>query len=102
MEVRCENIKVGDVVKLKDGEIAPADLLLLTTKDAKGEAFVKTTSLDGETNLKPKMAIKQINDSLFGYKRSNVKADCHKPIADLYDFHACIEYWGGGLDADLK
>ena len=58
IEVRCDQIQVGDVVKLRDGEIAPADLLILTTKDQKGEAFVKTTSLDGETNLKPKMAIK--------------------------------------------
>ena len=57
-EVRCDELKVGDVIKLKDGEVAPADLFILTTKDSRGECFNKTTSLDGETNLKPKLAVK--------------------------------------------
>ena len=100
--MRCDEIKVGDVVKLVDGEVAPADLLILTTKDGKGEAFARTTALDGETNLKPKMALKQINDSLFGIKRSRVTVECHKPIADLYKWNARVEYWSEGIDADLK
>ena len=76
-EVRSDQVRVGDVVRLRDGEVAPADLLLLTTKDGRGEAFNRTTSLDGETNLKPKMAIKQINESFFGIKRAGVSVACH-------------------------
>ena len=56
---------MGDVVKLNDGDIVPADLLLLTTKDDKCEAFNKTASLDGETNLKPKLALKTVNDTIY-------------------------------------
>lgn len=63
--VKTEELRVGDVVKLRDGEIVPADLLLLTTKDDKCEAFNKTASLDGETNLKPKLALKTVNDTIY-------------------------------------
>ena len=63
--VRTEELRVGDVVEVKDGDIVPADLVLLTTKDDKCEAFNKTASLDGETNLKPKLALKNINDTIY-------------------------------------
>ena len=63
--VRTEELRVGDVVEVKDGDIIPADLVLLTTKDDKCEAFNKTASLDGETNLKPKLALKNINDTIY-------------------------------------
>ena len=56
---------MGDIVKLRDGDIVPADLVILTTKDFRCEAFNKTASLDGETNLKPKLALKSINKTIF-------------------------------------
>ena len=93
---------MGDVVKLKDGDIIPADLLLLTTKDQKCEAFNKTSSLDGETNLKPKLALKSINDTVFGEQNMQLKVECHKPIADLYSFNARAIYGAEITDIDLK
>ena len=57
-------MRVGDVVLLTDGEIVPADMVILTTKDDGCEAFVKTAQLDGETNLKVKLALKQVNETL--------------------------------------
>jgi P-type E1-E2 ATPase len=47
-------IKIGDVVKLLDTTIFPADFMLLSTSSA-GEAFIKTSSLDGEKNLKKRV-----------------------------------------------
>ena len=70
-QVHTEDLAVGDVVKLRDGEIIPADLVLLTTKDEKCEAFNKTASLDGETNLKPKMALSAINETIFKKEAQN-------------------------------
>ena len=63
--VKTEELQVGDVVEVKDGDIIPADLVLLSTKDDKCEAFNKTASLDGETNLKPKLALKHVNDTIY-------------------------------------
>ena len=101
-KVRCDEIRVGDIVVLKDGEVAPADLLLLTSDGANAQAFVKTTSLDGETNLKVKMAIKQVNDSLYGIKRARLNVDCHVPVADLYRFNARVDYGAEYIEADLN
>ena len=85
---------MGDVVKLNDGDKVPADLLLLTTKDNKGDAFNKTASLDGETNLKPKLALKTINDTIYSANSAqyNFSVNCAAPIADLYSFNARVSY----------
>ena len=101
-KVRCDQIRVGDIVVLKEGEIAPADLILLSSEHENAQAFVKTTSLDGETNLKVKMAIKQVNDSLYGIKRARLVAHCHKPVADLYRFNARVEYGTEEIEVDLN
>jgi len=40
-------VKVGQIVKVNDGEIIPCDLVLLTTLDREGICFIQTDSLDG-------------------------------------------------------
>ena len=50
------DVKVGDIIKIDDREQVPADCVLLQVADNKAEAFVKTAALDGERNLKPKLA----------------------------------------------
>ena len=104
--VKTEEWRVGDVVKLSDGDVIPADLFILTTKDDKCEAFNKTASLDGETNLKPKLALKAINDTIYSADssaiRGNFSISCPAPIADLYAFNAKVSYAGQLFDVDLK
>ena len=48
------DVKVGDVLKLHDGELVPADLLCLHCALDERICYVTTTNLDGETNLKVK------------------------------------------------
>ena len=82
----------------------PADLVLLTTKDERCEAFNKTASLDGETNLKPKLAIPSVNANLFNSNQTKhvVKIECHEPIPDLYAFNGRISYQNEQVDIDIK
>ena len=102
--VRTEELRVGDVVQLHDGEIIPADLVLLTTKDDRCEAFNKTSSLDGETNLKPKLALRNVNATLYSGlgSSSRLKLECHAPVADLYAFNGRVSYGDEQVDVDLK
>ncbi len=44
--------KVGDVVKVIDGEEFPCDLVLLASSLDSEECYITTMNLDGETNLK--------------------------------------------------
>jgi len=38
------------------GELLPVDMILLSSSIEGGNAFIKTASLDGENNLKPRTA----------------------------------------------
>mmetsp|Transcript_30715 Transcript_30715/g.30204 ORF Transcript_30715/g.30204 Transcript_30715/m.30204 type:complete len:219 (+) Transcript_30715:222-878(+) len=53
-EVKCEQVEVGRVVKVKQDEQISADLLLINSSSAKGSCYIETKNLDGETNLKYK------------------------------------------------
>lgn len=47
-------LRIGDLIRVNQNEPIPADLLIVKTADPKGNAFVETKNLDGETNLKNK------------------------------------------------
>jgi P-type E1-E2 ATPase len=51
-QVKWRKVQVGDIIKVKDNELFPADLLCLYCNASNDVAYVKTTNLDGETNLK--------------------------------------------------
>ena len=102
-EIRWENscladIKVGDIIRVDDLEQVPADCVLLKVSDNKPECFVKTAALDGERNLKPKLANPQLSanfENLFGPKAQSSKADlsinCIEPIKELYYFEGRLK-----------
>lgn len=48
------DVRVGDVLEIRNRENVPADLVMLSCSDPKGTCFVMTSNLDGETNLKPR------------------------------------------------
>jgi phospholipid-translocating ATPase len=48
---------VGDIIKLKEHDKVPADVIILATGDFNGAGYCTTATLDGEGTLKPKQAI---------------------------------------------
>ena len=51
---------MGDIVKISDREAFPADLLFLRGSDPEpGQAWVNTKPLDGESDTKLRIAVKQ-------------------------------------------
>ena len=54
------NIQVGCIVKIKENQFFPCDMMMVSTSLPKGIAYVETKNLDGETNLKHKQADKSV------------------------------------------
>jgi magnesium-transporting ATPase (P-type) len=47
---------VGDMIMLENDNVVAADCVVLSTDDALGQCYISTSNLDGEKNLKPKLA----------------------------------------------
>jgi magnesium-transporting ATPase (P-type) len=61
-EILWSNIHVGDFIKIHSREKIPADIVVIScaekTSPPQGLCYVETKSLDGETNLKTRQALK--------------------------------------------
>ena len=74
---------------MRKNERFPADMILLKSSDPSGLAYVETVSLDGETNLKHKQAIKDLQDGLLSPAEAstvNGSIICDCPNDQLYYF----------------
>uniref|UniRef100_A0A8C2ZXA8 ATPase phospholipid transporting 11B (putative) n=1 Tax=Cyclopterus lumpus TaxID=8103 RepID=A0A8C2ZXA8_CYCLU len=60
VQTKSKNIRVGDIVRVAKDETFPADLALLSSDRADGTCHITTASLDGETNLKVCLSVRQI------------------------------------------
>eukprot|EP01006_Ploeotia_vitrea_P021670 TRINITY_DN54101_c0_g1_i1.p1 TRINITY_DN54101_c0_g1~~TRINITY_DN54101_c0_g1_i1.p1 ORF type:complete len:1157 (+),score=117.86 TRINITY_DN54101_c0_g1_i1:36-3506(+) len=83
-----KELAVGNVVKVFKGREFPADLILLSSSDEEGTAYVETSNLDGETNLKRKRALdgtlKYSSESSLSSLQGEIH--CEGPNRRLYEF----------------
>lgn len=60
-KTRWRDVRVGQVVKVLEDQFIPADIMLINSELEDGICYVETKNLDGETNLKHKVAPKELN-----------------------------------------
>mmetsp|Transcript_8215 Transcript_8215/g.7627 ORF Transcript_8215/g.7627 Transcript_8215/m.7627 type:complete len:132 (+) Transcript_8215:451-846(+) len=72
---------VGDIVKIHEKEVLPADVLILASSGDKGLAYCSTASLDGERNLKFRQAHASIQKK---YVSNSEKDFLSKLYMDFY------------------
>uniref|UniRef100_A0AC34QJV5 Phospholipid-transporting ATPase n=1 Tax=Panagrolaimus sp. JU765 TaxID=591449 RepID=A0AC34QJV5_9BILA len=87
-EIEWKNVQVGDIVKISDGHVFPADIVLLSSSEPHGIAYIETSSLDGETNLKirqaPKISVEYNTKEKLGLM--NAEVECEGPNKDVGSF----------------
>ncbi len=82
-------MRVGNIVKVLGNEFFPADLVCLNSSGRKGICYIETKNLDGETNLKHKVANKDVmaicqTEQDLASLRAVVK--CEGPTDKIYQF----------------
>lgn len=90
---RWKEIRVGEIIKILASETLPCDIVLLSTSDPTGVAYVQTINLDGESNLKTRYAKQETlsKDNITGLIK------CEKPNRNIYGFQANMEIDGKRL-----
>lgn len=74
---KWKDIRVGSIVKVLKNEFFPADMFLLASGDyRKGQCFIETKNLDGETNLKAKNVCEDLKSELNNDKDALKQAGC--------------------------
>uniref|UniRef100_A0A4W3IID2 Phospholipid-transporting ATPase n=1 Tax=Callorhinchus milii TaxID=7868 RepID=A0A4W3IID2_CALMI len=92
VRTQSEKIQVGDVVRVKEDETFPCDLILLSSSRDDGLCYVTTASLDGESSQKTYFAVRDTIafrtdmeiDSL------NATIECEQPQPDLYKYESYL------------
>ncbi|XP_029821556.1 phospholipid-transporting ATPase IC [Manacus vitellinus] len=102
---KWKDIQVGDVIRLRKNTFIPADILLLSSSEPNSLCYVETAELDGETNLKFKMALEVTHRQL--QEESSLAnfdglIECEEPNNRLDKFTGTL-FWRNSsysLDAD--
>ncbi|KAI3794530.1 hypothetical protein L1987_37162 [Smallanthus sonchifolius] len=87
---KWKDIQVGEIIKFSANETIPCDVVLLSTSDPTGVAYIQTINLDGESNLKTRYA-KQ--ETLGTREVENIRGviKCEKPNRNIYGFLGTME-----------
>lgn len=82
-------VRVGDLVQVRDGGEFPADMVLLSSSAEEHTCYVETSNIDGETSLKSRESIRfQVIPSQLEELSGLIK--CDEPNNRIYDFEGVL------------
>jgi magnesium-transporting ATPase (P-type) len=91
--VQVFDLRIGDIVKLKEGSISPADLLVLDTSQHRhSEKIIYTneSKISGKSRIKVKIAVKVVKDAL--HREKGAALDQEKLEELMKSMNGYIEY----------
>ena len=97
-DIKWRDVRVGQILKVEDEELFPADLMCLFSALEDQACFIKTTNLDGESNLKIRRPL-DLRDAAPEEEADvlDLKAtlECEQPNANLHKFQGRLMYQSG-------
>lgn len=96
VNVKWQDLLVGDIVKVMNNTFFPADLILLSSSEPQSMSFIETSNLDGETNLKIRQAVPATARLLEtrDLQSFNGTLECEPPNRHLYEFNGVLKERG--------
>lgn len=99
VRVHSKDIRVGDIVCVKNNEEIPCDMILLASSGGAGtnsisgdRCYVTTANLDGETSLKSRTCflVKSLIGTIDKIDNTLMVLECEQPNATLYEFNGIL------------
>ncbi|KAJ4251973.1 drs2 neo1 protein [Fusarium torreyae] len=103
--VQWQNVRVGDVIRLRRDDAVPADIVLLHATGPNGIAYIDTMALDGETNLKSKQACPLLAErcnTIEGLRATQATVISENPNLDLYSYDGRVTVDGETLPLSMN
>uniref|UniRef100_A0A914W4H3 Phospholipid-transporting ATPase n=1 Tax=Plectus sambesii TaxID=2011161 RepID=A0A914W4H3_9BILA len=93
MDYSWKDVCVGDVVRVDNDHLFPADLVLLSSSEPQAMAYIETSNLDGETNLKIRQGLTATSHLLDHEKLANFNAEieCDTPNRHVHEFTGTLK-----------
>ncbi|KAJ8447209.1 hypothetical protein Cgig2_030440 [Carnegiea gigantea] len=91
---KWKHIQVGEIIKISSNDTLPCDIVLLSTSDPTGVAYVQTINLDGESNLKTRYAKQETLSKNPEKEDISGIIKCDKPNRNIYGFQGIMEIDG--------
>ncbi|VDK46448.1 unnamed protein product [Anisakis simplex] len=93
-KIKWKEVNVGDILRVQSDELFPADMVLLSSSEPNGMAYIETSNLDGETNLKIKQALRGTSHLIDPHKLSEFEFDieCEVPNRRVNEFAGTINF----------
>ncbi|KAJ5427870.1 ATPase P-type K/Mg/Cd/Cu/Zn/Na/Ca/Na/H-transporter [Penicillium cf. griseofulvum] len=95
--IKCEEIRVGDIIRLERDQPMPADIALLHAEGPNGVAYIETMALDGETNFKNKQPCQPVSKAcatVEDISSNSIHFAVEDPNLDLYKFDGHVSVNG--------
>ncbi|CAI4230590.1 unnamed protein product [Auanema sp. JU1783] len=89
-----KKVRVGDILRIENDQLFPADIILISSSEAHGMAYIETSNLDGETNLKIKQALELTSSitSIDSIRKFQCEIECELPNRHVNDFSGNITF----------
>uniref|UniRef100_A0AAF5D3S5 Phospholipid-transporting ATPase n=1 Tax=Strongyloides stercoralis TaxID=6248 RepID=A0AAF5D3S5_STRER len=103
-EMPWKDVTVGEILKIDNNHLIPADLIILSSSEANSMAYIETSNLDGETNLKIRQALPETSEltNISKINEFRGEIECELPSKHVNNFTGTIHFQYNNISKPLS